>query len=210
MRRLTIVTLSLSLLMFCSFAQADQTLQLPAFNAVRSDGIFDLEIVAGGKQSVVVKASDDAIAKLKISVMDGELIISGPEQKHGTIFATDTKIAITVPSLRMFKGKGVGEVIIKNIDNDRFDLSYDGIGSVEASGKTKWLRLKGNGVGGIGTKNLLADDADVDFDGVGAVEIYVSNHLNAVVHGIGSLTYFGNPKSINKSADGIGSISAGR
>jgi len=72
------------------------------------------------------------------------------------------------------------------------------------------LRLKGNGVGGIDTRKLLAEDADVDFDGVGGVEIYASNHLNAVVNGVGSVTYYGNPKSINKQADGIGSISAGK
>jgi hypothetical protein len=207
MRRYAIVIASL--LLFCSLAQADQTLQLPAFNAVKTDGVFDIEIVAGGPQSVVVKASDDAIAKLKIQVVDGELIISGPQEKHSVFISTDNKIVITIPALRLYKGKGVGEVVIKNIDSDRIDLSYDGVGSLEASGKTKWLRLKGNGVGGIDTKKLLAEDADVDFDGVGGVEIYVSNHLNAVVHGIGSLTYYGNPKSINKLADGIGSISSG-
>jgi hypothetical protein len=71
------------------------------------------------------------------------------------------------------------------------------------------LRLKGNGVGAIDTRKLIATDADVDFDGVGGVEIYVANHLNAVVHGVGSLTYYGHPKSINKSADGLGSVGAG-
>lgn len=210
MRRLIIV----SMLLFCSLGQsiarADQTLQLPAFNAVKSDGVFDVEIVVGSPQSVVMKASDEAIAKIKVQVVDGELMITGPEQKHNVVFSNDNKILITLPSLRLFKGKGIGEVVIKNIDGDRIDLSYEGVGSLEASGKTKWLRLKGNGVGSIDTKKLIADDADVDFDGVGGVDIYVSNSLNAVVHGVGSLTYWGNPKSVHKMADGIGSISAGR
>lgn len=198
-----------SLLLFCSLAQADQTLQLAPFNAVKSDGVFDLEIVAGGTQSVVVQASDELISKLNIEVVEGELVIAGPQKKHNAVFSTDTKIVITVPALRLFKGKGVGEVVIKNIAGDRIDLAYEGVGTLEASGKTKWLRLKCRGVGGIDTKKLVADDADVDFDGVGSVDIYVNNHLNAVVHGIGSLTYYGNPKSVTKSADGIGSISAG-
>ena len=210
MRRLIIV----SMLLFCSLGQsmahADQTLQLAAFNAVKTDGVFDVEIIVGSPQSVVLKASDDTIAKLKIQVVDGELMITGPEQKHNVVFSNDNKVFITVPSLRLFKGKGIGEVMIKNIDGDRIDLSYEGVGSLEASGKTKWLRLKGNGVGSIDTKKLIADDADVDFDGVGGVDIYVSNNLNAVVHGVGSLTYWGNPKSVHKMADGIGSISAGR
>ncbi len=210
MRRVQLVTIVSALLLFCSYAKADQTLQLPAFDAVKSNGVFDIEIVAGSAQSVTVKGSDDAIAKLTFHVADGELMITGPEQKHSMSFSTESKITITLPALRLFKGKGVGEVVIKNIDGDRIDLAYDGVGSLEASGKTKWLRLKGNGVGGIDTKKLLAEDADVDFDGVGGVEIYASNHLNAVVHGVGALTYYGNPKSVNKLADGIGSVSPGR
>ena len=206
MRRLVI----LSLLCLCSFAQADQTFQLPSFNAVKSDGVFDIDISVGSTQSVVFKGSAEKSSKLSLQVVDGELIITGPEEKHIINLSSDDKLIISVPSLRLYKGKGVGEVRIKNIDADRIDIAYEGVGSLEASGKTKWLRLKGNGVGGINTKKLIAENADVDFDGVGGVDIYVTNHLNAVVNGIGSLTYYGNPRSINKSAGGIGSIGAGK
>jgi len=199
----------MSLVLLSPFAHADQTLQLPAFNAVKCDGIFDIEITAGSTQLVVVKGSDDETAKLKFEVVNEELVISSPHNTHNMVFSTKTKIVITMPAVRLFKSKGVGDVVIKNVDGDRIDLSYDGVGSMEVSGKTKWLRLKGHGVGAIDTKKLLADNADVEFDGVGGVEIYVSNHLNAVVHGVGSMTYYGNPKSVNKVADGIGSVSSG-
>ena len=206
MRQIVFVS---ALLFFPMLAQADQTLKLPGFNAVRSDGIFDIEIVVGSAQSVLIKGSASTIAKTSVEVVDGELRIVGPEGKHGLSFSNDNKILITIPALRQFRGKGVGEVVINNVSGDRIDLAYEGVGSMEVSGKTKWLRLKGSGVGSIDTKKLLAEDADVDFDGVGGVEIYSSNHLNAVVHGVGSLTYYGKPKSINRQADGIGSISPG-
>jgi len=168
----------MSLVLLSPFAHADQTLQLPAFNAVKCDGIFDIEITAGSTQLVVVKGSDDETAKLKFEVVNEELVISSPHNTHNMVFSTKTKIVITMPAVRLFKSKGVGDVVIKNVDGDRIDLSYDGVGSMEVSGKTKWLRLKGHGVGAIDTKKLLADNADVEFDGVGGVEIYVSNHLN--------------------------------
>ncbi len=199
----------ISILLLSPFARADQTLQLPAFNAVKCDGVFDIDITAGSAQSVLVKGADDETAKLKFEVVNEELVITSPHNSHNLVFSSKTKIVITMPAVRLFKSKGVGDVVIKNVDGDRIDLSYDGVGSLEVSGKTKWLRLKGHGVGAIDTKKLLADNADVEFDGVGGVEIYVSNHLNAVVHGVGSMTFYGNPKSINKIADGIGSISSG-
>jgi hypothetical protein len=201
----------LSLILFSSVASADQTFQLPAFNSVKTDGVFSTLITAGSAQSVMVKGDNDTIKKLSFQVTDGQLMINGPENKNKTSFNVDElKIIITVPNLRLFKGKGVGEVILKNIDSDRIDISYEGVGNLEAYGKTKWLRLKGQGVGSIDTKKLIAEDADVDFDGVGNVDVYVSNRFNAVVSGVGSVTYYGNPHSINKSADGIGSISPGK
>ncbi|PRC90847.1 head GIN domain-containing protein [Solimicrobium silvestre] len=206
MRRLVI----LSLLFLCSFANADQTYQFPAFNAVKSEGVFDIVITAGSAQSVVATGSDAAIKKLSLSVVDGQLLITSPDEKHGSIFSTTTKVTITVPALRLFKGKGVSSVVLKNIDGDRIDIGYEGVGNLEASGKIKWLRLKANGVGDVDTKKLLAENADVDFDGVGSVEMYASNHLNVVAHGVGSVTYYGNPHSIDKSIDGIGGFSAGK
>lgn len=205
MRRLIL----LSMLLCCGLAQADQTFKLPDFNAVKSDGVINIEITAGSTQSVVLKAPDSDIKRYQLQVVDGELLISSPRNHHDIEFSSDNRIIITMPSLRLFKGKGVGEVMINNIDGDRIDLSYEGVGNLEASGKTKWLRLKGHGVGSIDTKKLHAENADVDFDGVGEVDVYVSGHMNAVVHGVGSLTYYGNPKSITKTADGLGAISPG-
>jgi len=207
MRRLFI----LSLILFSSIASADQSFQLPAFNSVKTDGVFSTLITAGSAQTVMIKGDNESIKKLSLQVVDGQLIITGPENKNKVSFNVDElNVVITMPSLRLFKGKGVGEVILKNIDGDRIDIAYEGVGNLEAYGKTKWLRLKGQGVGSIDTKKLIAEDADVDFDGVGNVDVYCSNRFSAVVSGVGSVTYYGNPRSVNKSADGIGSISPGK
>jgi hypothetical protein len=45
---------------------------------------------------------------------------------------------------------------------------------------------------------------------VGSVALYASESLNADVGGIGSLTYYGNPKRVSKSVSGIGSVQAGK
>ena len=39
--------------------------------------------------------------------------------------------------------------------------------------------------------------------------MYATDTVNAVAKGMGSLTYYGKPKTINKSVSGIGSVSAG-
>ena len=102
-----------------------------------------------------------------------------------------------------------GQVVIDNVREERLDLQFEGAGRLEAKGSAKWLRLKARGVGEVTTQHLKADRADVNFEGIGDVKVHASQTLNAVVRGMGSLTYFGKPKSLNKSVSGIGSVSAG-
>ncbi len=191
---------------FSAVAFADEP--LPAFNAIRTEGAFNVQVTMGSAPSVQLKGDASVGKRISVNVVDGELQVKGTEHVH--VIGVDDQVIITLPALRQFKGKGVGEVQLKNIDGERIDIAFEGVGRLEAAGKIKWLRIKGNGVGEINTKKLLAEDADVDFDGVGGVDLYASNHLNAVVHGVGSVTYYGNPKVVNKSANGIGSITAGK
>ena len=209
MRRLLVLPFILSFLLLSSFAQADQTVQeLPAFNAIKTEGVFDVKIIVGGVQSVFFRGKDEKFNKLSVSVVDGELRIIDTPEKSGFSLFREGKFIIHVPSLNSFKGKGVGEVDIKHIAGEKIDITFEGVGSLEASGKVNSLRLKGVGVGEIDTKKLIAENVDVDFQGVGGAKIYASKQLNAAVHGVGELTYYGNPVSVTHLANGIGRIKA--
>jgi hypothetical protein len=105
--------------------------------------------------------------------------------------------------------EGAGETLLNGVASDRLDISYLGAGHLAANGKVKYLRLNAKGVGEVDTRNLHAERVDVNFEGVGEVSVYASELLNAIAKGIGGLTYYGHPKTINKSVAGIGSVSAG-
>ena len=78
------------------------------------------------------------------------------------------------------------------------------------SGEVRSLRLQAQGVGEVNARNLVAQDADVSFEGIGSVEVHAKNRLNASVQGMGSLTYYGNPRQLNKVVAGIGSVVAAK
>jgi hypothetical protein len=65
-------------------------------------------------------------------------------------------------------------------------------------------------VGFVDAKGLVAENVDATVEGIGSVEVTATEKLKANVQGIGSLNYFGNPKSISKTVDGIGGVSAGK
>jgi hypothetical protein len=116
---------------------------------------------------------------------------------------------VTMPALKAFRVEGAGLAELNNISGDRVDIQFEGAGRLVANGKVKMLKLNAQGVGDIDTKALLAQHANVNFEGIGRVKVYASERLDATVEGMGSLNYYGDPKTVNKTAEGIGSVKAG-
>ena len=206
---LTRIALICSGLLFITFANAaEQTRTVPAFKSINNKGAFSLVIEVGKTQSVVVKGDDKFISKITTEVVGDELMVAYRE-KNSIKISEDTQVVITVPELVKFKMEGVGPTVINNVAGPRFEVSYEGVGSLIVKGKTQMLKLKVQGVGMVDTKGLIAETADVNLEGVGSVKVYASERLKASVQGIGSLNYYGNPRSISKTVEGIGSMRAG-
>ena len=186
---------------------AESVRALPPFIAVNAKGAFAMTVEAGKTQSVMVRGDDKFIADLKTTVVDNELQITMSDKTYDGGKGAP-RITITVPTLSRVKVEGAGETIISKVNTDRLDIGYLGAGQLVASGKVKYLRLNAKGVGQVDTKALHAERVDVNFEGVGSVSVYASDLLNAVAKGMGSLNYYGKPKTVNKSVSGIGSVNA--
>jgi hypothetical protein len=50
---------------------------------------------------------------------------------------------------------------------------------------------------------------NITFHGLGDVQVYAKDKLDLAVEGMGSVTYFGRPRTVNKSVSGFGKVSAG-
>ncbi|GGX79078.1 DUF2807 domain-containing protein [Massilia dura] len=187
---------------------AEDARQLAAFRAINVHGPINIEVRAGQAQSVKVIGRPEFIGKVITSVKADELRIDYAEKNNVSLKDGD-RIVVTVPSLVKCIVEGAGQVVIDNVKEERLDLQFEGAGRLEAKGSAKWLRLKARGVGEVTTQYLKAERADVNFEGIGDVKVHASQTLNAVVRGMGSLTYFGRPKTLNKSVSGIGDVEAG-
>jgi hypothetical protein len=130
------------------------------------------------------------------------------KQKENFQMRDQDRVVVTVPDLTSFRGEGAGLVRLHNVRADRFDVNYRGAGSLQMNGQVGKLRLQAQGVGEVDAKNLVAQDADVSFEGIGSVTVHAKQRLNASVHGMGNLTYYGSPRVLNKVVAGIGSVVA--
>jgi hypothetical protein len=197
-----------ALLLATSVHAAEEKRTFAPFRAIAIDGPIDLEVRAGKAQSVTVYGRDGFIRKVGMSVKAEELKITYADNKNVEMKSGD-KIVITVPSLVKCVVEGAGQVQLFDIKEERMDLSFQGAGRLSGAGQVKWLRVRGQGVGEVDLRALKAERTDVNFEGIGDVKIHASDTLNAVVRGMGNLTYYGHPKQLNKSVMGLGDVKAG-
>jgi hypothetical protein len=204
MRRLS---LAVALSLACAAQANDQVRVAQPFTSINVRGAISVTVDAGAAQSVTVRGDDKFVKGLTSEVVNGELRVRAPD-KTGTT-NSDQRIIITMPELRAFTAEGAGEIKLKNIQGERLDVSYRGAGSMDIDGKVKFFRMTAEGVGQVNTKALIANNVDIRFKGVGDVKVYAKDKLDVAVQGMGSLTYFGKPPTLNKSVAGLGSVSAG-
>jgi hypothetical protein len=186
----------------------EQSRTVGVFSKIRTQGALIVNVQVGKTQSITVKGDDRFLAKVVTEVIGEELLISYKE-KHSMRMSDDLMVTVTVPELVKFKMEGAGKTTISNINTRRFELNYEGVGALEVSGKVESFKLRAQGIGLVDAKDLHAEYVDASVEGIGSVKVYATDRLKASVQGIGSLNYYGNPRSMSKSVEGLGSVTAG-
>jgi hypothetical protein len=206
--RLTTFALA-AVLSIAATAHADEQVRsAPAFTSISVHGPISVTVDAGKAQSLTVRGDARFIKGLSSEVVDGELRLR-VEDKTFKSRDDGPRVVITMPALRALAVEGAGEIKLNGIRGERFDVNYRGAGRMEINGEVKSFSMRADGVGEVDTKALIANDVDVRFRGVGDVKVYAKNRLDAVVQGMGELTYYGKPRTVNRSASGLGSVRAG-
>ena len=212
MRHALTFSLAAAASLFALQAQAaEQTRTVAPFSTVSNSGPVSVHIEVGKAQSIVVSGSDELVGDLLTEVVGNELKL---HMRHDTTnfnsHHDSLRVTITVPQLTAFTMAGAGETVITHMSGDALDVRFGGAGSLKADGSVRNLTLNVGGVGSIDTRDLHAESATVNVGGVGSVKVWASARLDASVGGVGSLTYYGDPKSVNTNGGGLGSISRGR
>lgn len=198
-----------AVLSIAATAHADEQVRnAPAFTSISVHGPISITVDAGKAQSLTVRGDAGFIQDLSSEVVDGELRLRVPDRKNRS-WHGESRVVITMPALRAVDVEGAGEIKLNQIQGERLDVNYRGAGRMGISGEVRTFRMRAQGVGEVDAKALLANDVDVNFQGIGDVKVTARNRLDAVVQGMGAVTYYGKPRSVNKSASGIGSVKAG-
>ncbi len=174
-----------------------------SFNSLDVNYAGAIVVRSQGQENVQISGDDNITPLIKTEVKDGILYIRSskgysPKQK--------LQIVVSTPNVKRFVFDGVGEANLSNIKNDRLEIVVTGVGSLSAAGETKELDITLSGVGSVNAKNLRAINAKVNSNAVGSVDLYVTKQLDVNASGVGEVNYYGNPKIVNRQAEGIGKI----
>lgn len=200
--------------------------EVSGFNEIMFKGSGRATIEVTGEESLTIEAEDNLLPLLTSEVEDGVLELSAAEAISPT---RDIVYTITVSSLEAITVQGSGTVTAPDIEAETFELVVSGSGEISLHGLTSdqlWVRITGSGDGEVsGSTNhlmldvrgsgdylgeeMIATTADVDVSGSGNATLNVTDHLEAVVSGSGSIIYHGEPASVDSSISGSGEVEEG-
>ena len=199
-------------------------IDVKSFKAIHADGVFNIYLTQGSKESVVVKGY---YPKNLVISNDGDtLSIHDSSSTHNSHFSVKTDIYITLTNITSLEIASVGEtkcidtLKLKNLDfssegvgkislllnADTVRGSEDGVGKMKLAGKAIYAEIADNGVGTLDCDNFIVDVLHVDVNGVGSASVYAVKEIYVQSSGVGGVTYHGPAKVMQSESDGIGGV----
>jgi hypothetical protein len=179
-----------------------QKRDVPTFSSLRTEGAFEIDIVAQQPLSLEIEADDNILPLVSTEVSNNVLHI---KNLRGYSVSEPVSLKISVPNLEGISSNGAGTIDISGLKNEKFEIDVNGAPTIRAAGETKLVDIDTNGAAKIDTHRLRAAQAIVDSKGVSKVEVHAADKLDVTVSGPSHVIYIGDPV-VNKTVNGPGSV----
>ncbi|HYJ64122.1 MAG TPA: head GIN domain-containing protein [Parafilimonas sp.] len=224
------------LFLFCSFlvvAQKQGTIEpsgniitrdvtINSFNSIKADGLYELVLTQGDKESVKIEADDNLQNLFKVSNDGSTLVIDMPELKNSNINFNDEnhehklnlKVYVTFKQLNAIDVGIIGtircttplkadafKIDSKNVGNielqltaDKLTINNKGVGNITLTGSANNAIITNAGVGKFNGEDLIVQTMDINNSGVGNADVHVEKDLKVKESFLGKVTNSGNAK----------------
>ena len=195
-----------------------KTIAIKSFDKVSIGGSFDVNLIDGVENKVIIEGEENLIPYIETEVKKGKLKI---QFKENTNIRTTKKLVITIPfeDINAVSLGGSGNINVqKHIKTDSASFNIGGSGNITADvnantikaniGGSGNIKLKGKtdnfkcslaGSGSIKAYNLSTNSLKANIAGSGSIQSSVLENIKANIVGSGSVYYKGNPKIDTKS-----------
>lgn len=178
--------------------------EVAGFSSISLQSVGKVTVQQTGRDSLTISAEDNILPLLESRVADHTLYLE--TVKDADIDpARPIEFAVEVKSLEGLTMAGAGSIEAKGIQGKRLSVSLSGAGKVTVAGSADALELSLSGVGSYQGEEFKTKQATVRNSGVGKAVVNVSEHLDAIVSGVGSVEYVGSPQ-VQESISGLGRV----
>lgn len=166
-------------------------------------------------EGIYVSGSGDLTAETKLTGADMDLKVSGSGNLTAEIDAENVDADVSGSGDLNLSGKmksidsgisGSGKIRFNGAVAGYVETSISGSGRFEAAGSAAEIRSTISGSGRVLAADLIVDRCNVRISGSGSVQVNVKSSIDANISGSGTVSYKGNPSSVNSHSSGSGSI----
>ena len=100
--------------------------------------------------------------------------------------------------------EGAGDLTMP-LEVNYLDLTAEGASQIALHGHANHMNITVGGTGGVSASHLQTNVANIHLMGASGVDISVSDALNVVIEGVGSVRYKGNP-TVSQETGRLGSV----
>jgi len=200
--------------------------QITGFDAIELNGIGNVVIRQGEKESLQVAADDNLLKYIGSDVNGRTLMLEIQEGVH-LVPSDSIKYLVTVKSLNQILIDGAGKIEVSpltagnlkisingdgivNFDDvlaDVLAVDISGLGEVNAAGEVNTLYVNLSGSGKIQVSEMRARMGTFDVSGSGEISAWVTDVLTVDISGSGMMDYYGSPV-VNATISGSGNVRA--
>ena len=175
---------------------------VPEFSKITITGGYEIEWVSG-KPGLKISTDQNLLAHIRTVVTGDSLEIDTKES-----LAPTRTIIITMSSAYLANVRLTGGISFKANQVNGQDLHIEAVGAsqINVAGSVTNLGVNLTGASKLDAKSLQAQKATVALTGASDADVNASEALKISITGSGSLTYSGNPKSLEQSVTGAGNI----
>ncbi len=203
-----------------------ETRDIHNINRISLDGVGNLFIKQGDKESLKIEAEDNVLPIIITDVNNGQLNISFRRSGFPVDLMPTKPINffLTVKDLNGIDLSGAANIKEATIKTGTMDLSTSGSSDVVMNIRANELTSRSSGsskfnmsgtvdrqevdISGSGTysaADLASKECRVGISGSGSCTVKVSSRLNVSISGSGNVAYIGNP-SVSQSISGSGTV----
>ena len=204
----------------------EATPEVDSFGAIDVDSAFDVTVRAADDTDVVVRADDNIIDAVVVSVEDATLSI----RVDGSVRDATLEADVTVPAEALsslsvagastltstdtltsgaldITVSGAGRAFVV-LDTETLTVSADGAGVVNASGRAESIVVDADGASSVRLPQLRTVDAEVTVDGASRADVNAEGMLTARAAGASTIVYTGDPAEVDQETSGASTIRA--